>query len=151
MLVARRERYMAGSGLHKLWLELGARGEHQAGWAVDVNEHADQDGRPQGWSVSVRPAAQAQDGQAGDKARQRVEAAEQKLESDRRAIIAVAAKFPNGETNTTIRDRVSVSPNRFNVVWDTLIDDETIIEATKARKGNGRAFPTYKLRADSDD
>lgn len=148
--LARRERYVEKSGLHRLWFSLGARGDFQNLWAIDVNEHADQWGRPQGWSVEVRPSGDVQTGNTREKAQQKEQAAQQKLDADRQAIVNVMAKHPAGETKTFFRQRSPLSPERFNVVWATLFDDDTIIAGEAVKKGNGPSYPTFKLRADSD-
>jgi hypothetical protein len=149
-LVGRRERYMPGSGLHKLWLELGARGEHQNGWAVDVDEHADDLGRPQGWTVTVRPAVEAQSGEASDKTRQKDEASDRQLQADREAIVKTLSRFVDGETMRHIRDRARVKPARFSTAWASLLDDGSIAEAGEVKRGNGQRYSTFKLEVQAD-
>jgi len=84
--------------------------------------------------------------QAGREAKQeaRAKVQEDKLDSDRRAIVFALNKFPKGETKSTIKDACGVGPPRFGRALASLIDDGTIVPV-EISKGNNRKYEGYKV------
>lgn len=151
VLVNRREEFDPNSGTHRLWLSIGSRVGHGGRWCVDIEEgsHKDECGRI--WQASVTTPSEAKERSEGSKAQRKAEAEDRKLEADRQAVVNVMVKHPAGETKTFFRERAPLGNNRFNVVWATLLDDETIVSAGEVKKGNGPTYPTFKARLESDD
>ncbi|HUY87825.1 MAG TPA: AAA family ATPase [Pirellulales bacterium] len=155
MLVARRRPYVAGSGTHELWLEFGARGAHQAGWALDVDERSDECGRPQAWSATIRAAsevrAEAEEEKAAKEARKASAAQERnakRLNDDKAAVLKLLAELPSGETKNKIRaDAHLNSHERTVAAVDALLEEGKIVECEIRKSGQKTPQAAYKLKA----
>lgn len=60
ILIGRRETYEPGTGLHKLWLNVGGSAGHSGTWAVDVAEGVvDDEFQGRTWEVTIHRASEA--------------------------------------------------------------------------------------------
>jgi hypothetical protein len=156
ILVARRRPYIAGSGMHELWLVLGARGAHQASWVLDVNEHADEWGKPQGWAVTVKPASESQtgvdDNRMAKEARKAAAAQERnakRLEDDKAAVLRLLERLPDGETKNQIRTGAHLSSHeRTLAAVDALLEDGRIVPCEICKSGQKTPQVAYMLKVD---
>lgn len=156
-LLGRRERYQEGSGIHRLWFGPGARGDFQSLWALDVNEHADASGRPQGWSVTVRPASETQAAVEDERSAQedrRLAAEkvrfEKRLETDKAKVVKALGKRPGGETKNQIRALANISSDARTVAAiASLLEEGQIEEADVFKSGKKTPHPGFKLRLES--
>lgn len=148
ILVGRQERYEPGSGLHRLWLNCGGSAGHSSCHALTIEEGAFDGTTPRFWSVDVMKAEEAR-----QDVNERVEAAkrakkDQELESDKREIVQAAAKWPMGETLTTIRNASGVRNPRFGRALAALISNGDLLPV-EIVKGNARKYEGYKLGGQS--
>lgn len=144
ILVGRRERYEPGSGEHRLWLNCGGSAGHSSCHALNVSEGRFDGATPRHWAVEIMQAEEArQDVDERKKAREQAKRDEQ-LEDDKRAILTAAAKFPNGETLTAIRDAADVRNPRLGRAIAALVSDGDLIPI-EITKGNNRSYEGYRL------
>jgi hypothetical protein len=151
-ILGRRGKYLPGSGRHELWLELGARGEFQNSWAIDVDEHSDTSGRPQGWSVTVRPAAEVQGGgDTGDRSKERDEARERDIERAMSKIVQAAIKFPNGETEKRIRGWAGLDGGAVvKEAFARLLNDGSLEEIEIVKPNRKTPYPGFRIVTNED-
>lgn len=75
ILVGRRERYLAGSGQHRLWMNFGGSAGHSGLWALDAHEGVTDGSESRYWDVSLSKAADVRDEAEKRKADQKAEPA----------------------------------------------------------------------------
>ncbi len=151
ILLGRREKYEAGSGDHRLWLNVGGSAGHSGLWALNIDEGQFPN---RTWDVEVLKAADARQDAA-----ERIEAAkhsaareakERQLEADRKRLYDALRKFPDGETARTIRDAAGMSGSRFNVALSSLIGDEWVEPCEVMKSVRKTPYEGYKPKAGAD-
>jgi len=128
VLLGRREAYVAGTGEHRLWMQIGGSAGHGGLWAMDVNEGPA--GDPRIWEVELSTPDEAR--------------AEKKADSIRSRLIVAALNFPAGETKSVLFDVAKLrndGPARF--VFDALVADGSFVPQV-VEKG-GKKFDGWRL------
>ncbi|MFN0017720.1 MAG: AAA family ATPase [Pirellulaceae bacterium] len=127
ILPGRREKYIEGSGEHKLWLRVGGSAGHSGLYYLDIDEGKLQDdfsGRQ--WNVTVGSAAEARH----DAEQQRTAAKEAqragKLTADMGKVKEALAKVPAGETSKWIRESTGLNTAPANAAIAELLKNEAI-------------------------
>lgn len=145
--LGRREKYEEGSGIHRLWFSAGARGDFQNLWAIDVDEHSDESGRPQGWSVTVRPATEAHANTSeGDKAQRADAKFEADVEKAMKRIVGALMKFPNGETEREIRRHGGLDGGKaVREAFARLLNDNQIESYGIPKGGRKEPYPGFRI------
>lgn len=147
ILVNRRERYLPGSGSHRLWLSFGGSAGHGSLWGLNVEE-GEADSRI--WNAHLLPYDELKQVTADSREKAKEEAKEGQLEKDRKSIVQAMVKYPAGETKTTIRTGTPLSGERFNRAFASLIDDKTAVLTSISKGGRKTARDAYKLRNDDE-
>ncbi len=149
MLLGRRERFEPGSGLHRLWLNVGGSAGHSALWALDVDEGpfivgegAFNERPPRKWEVSITKADEARQ-QA--QARIETEKNEQKRQKDDAAATANVRKLldamvrcPAGETKSILFSMAGLNSKNGGQALSQLIADGRVV-ACQISKGNQKS------------
>ena len=150
ILVARSERYEAGSGTHRLWLSVGGSAGHSGEWALEANEGDREWTKVNGrrkWEISVSTIPEIRDAAKKRQQDAKVEEKLAALETDAEKILATLAKpeLANGETERQLM--------RLSGVWDTRFKNaishayqQGYVESCEIVKGNRKKpFPGWKL------
>ena len=128
LLLSRRESYDPGSGLHKLWLNVGGSAGHSGLWSIDVDEgQPDEHLSGRTWNVDVRSATEtrAEDREA------RKEAKRQKARhEDATAVLEVLRRYPDGHTVTYLAGVLRWNTSRFRDVVQDLGDKVEAIQVS---------------------
>jgi AAA domain len=143
VLVSRREKYEAGSGKHKLWLNIGGSAGHSGLWGVNVTEgelRDDFSGRR--WNVEVQGVELALKLAAADKEIKKNQKTEAKMGDARKKILVALKTAPDGETTKAIADMTGLQPRVVGPALAALADDGAVIDI-KVTKANGRGERTY--------
>ena len=130
VLVGRRERYEPGTGLHKLWLNVGGSAGFSSCWSVDVDEGVladDFSGRK--WEAFVEGAASAISGKKdqAEKKREEKQSARRK-EDDAKVLIAIDQLTAEGQpySATRVRDKSGLNSDKFRQAVERLAGDGLI-------------------------
>lgn len=128
LLIGRREKYLPGTGDHRLWLTVGGSAGHNSLWAVDVSEGAYTPGSPRIWDVAVRPPDEVRkddrEQQAVVRAEKRKEKRSAEIEAAKKDVIRYLVKLKTPDTYRGIRTGTALSDSLLKLAIAALLDLE---------------------------
>lgn len=109
ILLSRRERYVPPDPVHRLWVSVGGSAGHSGLWEVDIDNGKHPSGQGRNWEVRIEEASEAREQKAAEKAAAKRNAAQQRREGYLQEVLRALKMFPEGETQTGIRDATSLN------------------------------------------
>jgi len=143
VLVSRRERFVAGSDNHRLWMTTGGSHGFHSETALDINEARDVIGS-RNWGVETIDAAEA----AREVAEKKKEAAEAKKQETRERHVAelweaYVKASPDGLTDRKAKSMTSLNSPNFQAAKAALINRSRIEETVYLAK-NKQQYEAYR-------
>jgi hypothetical protein len=147
LLIARRERYEPGTGLHRLWLTAGGSAGHSGLWGLDVDEGPYTPGEPRRWEVTVRDSLELREDAKLRRTSESQAKKKSQAEADAKRVVQELARIGT-TTKTDLRDRLSLSGGRITAAVDNLLR-EAAVEECEVHKPHCRKKPylAYRLRS----
>lgn len=141
LLIGRREHYEHGTGIHRLWLNVGGSAGHSSLWTVDVNEGVIDD-HLQGrcWEVMVQAAVEARHEAKAAKEAEKKLAEQSRVIENASRILKHLERFPEGTTVKAIREGCNLNPTAATKALDQLRESEEIEDCT-VTKSNNQTYP----------
>jgi hypothetical protein len=146
LLLSRRRDYLPGTGEHKLWMVTGGSAGHSGLHALDVFEGV---GDQRTWQVDVLSADDVRKTDQDAKGKAKVEAEQSKVETAKRALVAVLVKFKDGETAKTIKEAAGVSGTVAKQAFAALIQDGSIAPCEIMKPNRKTPYEGYKIVEDT--
>ena len=134
LALERRERYVSGSGEHKLLLDVGGSAGHGGCYALDISEGSNYKNRS--WQVSISSPDEARE-EKKENTRQK------RTDNTRKKILIIMDRFPHGETRRQIGIAAGVSNDQVSTAVDLLVG-EGVLARCKVKK-NGAKYDGFKL------
>jgi len=132
ILLQRRETY-ANDGTHQLWARIGGSAGHSGLYGLTITE-SDSQGRP--WSTSVERVQDVRQEIKATRESRRAADREKKDDENRRRLLEVMERFPQGETQRTLRAAAGLSGDSFSKAILSLLEEGLAIvcEVEKGRR-----------------
>jgi hypothetical protein len=152
ILLGRRVRFDPdGNGEHKLWMNVGGSAGHCSLWALDVEEGRKTDPGGRHWTVELNRASEARSSATQEQRSKTQEEKAQKeaatLTVNENKILAALRQFPDGGTETDIRERAGLSGTKFGPAIGSLLDQGKVMRF-KVPKANKQRYDGFKIRPD---
>ncbi|MCC6126930.1 MAG: AAA family ATPase [Pirellulales bacterium] len=147
LLLSRRERDdPQRPGEYKLWLNAGNRFGCGGLFALDICEGRFSDAGGRYWKVDVLSADDARKQITSNQELKRQQASQETLETNKKRLLKVLAKYPDGETQRIIRDMSGLHPGPFKATLAALLEDGCV-EACDIQKSNRKMpYEGYKIK-----
>jgi hypothetical protein len=144
ILISRTAEYSTGSGVHELRFDVGGSARHSWSAAVTIDEGPFREPR---WYVTVQGIEESQEAQRAAAARRKEQNKARtdadKIERDRKKLIEAAAKFPDGETISRLRDCSGLKTDQARVALAQALQAKELV-ACRIKKSN-KTHDAYKL------
>lgn len=113
LLLSRRQRYVPGTGEHRLWMSVGGSAGHSGLFAVDIDEGG-REGEPRRWAVAVHSAEEAHEEKTEQRKKKTLEGLMEKL--------IEAARQQPGKTLSELRELTKLSGGSARKALDNLVE-----------------------------
>jgi len=151
VLIGRRERYEPGTGLHKLWLNVGGSAGFSSCWSVDVDEGVladDFSGKK--WEATVEGAAAAILGKKVQAETKREEQqASRRKDDETKVLQAIDYLTAAGQpySSTRVRDKAVLNGDKFRQAVERLVAEGLIERCdVKVPTAKGAMKPAESLK-----
>ena len=149
ILVGRREAFVQGSGIHKLWMNVGGSAGHSGCYPLDIDEgHLSEDFTGRTWDVQVLDQGEIKDHQK--KAANEKKAAAARETELKRVASMRAAVIKVGETGATLsvlRSMANLTDRAAKSAIEVL-EARGEVEACKVIRSNKQAYDGWRATAD---
>jgi hypothetical protein len=150
-MIGKREPYdPSNPGSHRLVLEIGGRQGQSGAWAVDIEEGDLEHGRR--WDVNVAPITEARTAEQNSREEARLSKAEEKrgerIDADKRKILAVAVRYPNGKSKTFFRDTAGLHSTRFAPAFAELVEAGDMVPCEIVEGNRKSPIEGYRIATD---
>lgn len=150
MLIGRREAFEAGSGLHKLWLNVGGSVGFSGCWSVDIDEgRLEDDFTGRMWKVTVGTIGDAKVDKERAQQRKTDEKRERQAWERQQRIIKALRIHKDGITRNQLREVAGMNAQAVAETVLTMLQKETIV-AIPGTAGN-RKCELLKLTDRGDE
>ncbi|WP_254512366.1 AAA family ATPase [Anatilimnocola floriformis] len=149
LLMSRREEYLPPNPVHKLWFSAGGSAGHAGLWALDIDQGEFEEGRPRLWNVTLQQGDEARRSDQDQKTSARETAKQAKIRENLQTILTVLLKFPEGETQTAIRNNTALNSSQVAAAIREGIDERQIVPC-EVRK-SGQRTPREGFRLNTQD
>lgn len=144
ILLSRRERYVPGSGIHRLSLSVGGSAGHSGRWGLDVDEGVGHGKRH--WQVAILDPADTGPAAAARKQDAKAEKAAAVSERVLRLIVDELARRPQGETKRALRELFDgVGPKGIDLGIDLGLERGLVVPCEFKKPPKMELVQGYKL------
>lgn len=146
ILLNRREPFQAGTGEHRLWLNVGGSAGHSGTWALDISEGTiDERGGGRTWCVSIVTASDAIQVARDSKEQNREREKQEKAKRDADRIRDVLRKASEPLAKTKLRDTSGINSGQFNAAFSILVENHEV-ESVEFKGANKKTYIGFVLK-----
>lgn len=145
MLLGHREKYVPGTGEHRLWLSAGGSAGQGGQWGLDVREGVFAPGSSRYWQVNLLEVETIVQEQANRKAEKAKARRSKHVPDDQQKILAVLARRSDGETKTQIKTLTGLRSDRFAAAWPELLKAGTVVPCEFMKANRKTPSNGYRL------
>lgn len=147
ILISRTTEYVAASGLHELRIDVGGSARHSLAEAVTVDEGPF--GSPR-WYVTVQGIGEDRDAKADAEERRKADAIAARVDRAMQRLIEAAARYPDGETISHLRDHAGISGQIAKSAISQALDEGHLVACDVTKNGRReRGFKLQETRSDA--
>lgn len=146
LLLNRREEFQAGSGEHRLWMNVGGSAGHSGTWGLDISEGVPDDSfQGRTWSVAIQKAMEVVQQSRSVRQQQRNHEKQEKLSGHIERIRDVLRKATGPLAKTRIRDLSGINSVPFGTAFSILLDTNEL-ESVDYKGRKNRTFSGWVLK-----
>lgn len=145
ILWSRREDYEQGSGVHRLWMNVGGSAGHNSLWGVNINEgHPDLYGGRY-WQVEIESGSDLRKEQQTSRQQAKESRIEEAIKGRQAKVMETLRNYPDGLSKSAIGEKSGVNARHTGHCLELLLHEDLIEECHVEVANRKKPIPGYRI------